>query len=396
MRRIHTTPRAGWESIVEGQGLIFGIPARDAAGNSRPYWDESVAYEFEMPEILALEADVELLHSMCLNAVEHVILTERYADFGIPEYAWPAIAESWKRGDPHVYGRFDLRYDGSRPAKLLEYNADTPTSLLEASLIQWHWFEDSGLIAQGYDQWNSLHELLVARWATIRDSLPGSELHFTFSSADASGEDHLTTSYLQQTASEAGIDTVALPIEELGWDVDLQTFVDLEDAPIGAMFKLYPWEFALDDEFGKHIVSSLPSPLWVEPLWKAILSNKAILAVLWELYPGHPNLLPTFLDQPGFLTDYVKKPKLGREGANLTLVREGPDGLPAETTTCGVYGAEGYVYQLLDPLPEYEGYHPVLGAWIVGDESAGLGIREAAGLITDDGAAFIPHRILPE
>ena len=131
MRRERSTPRPDWRRKIEEQGLVFGTPATGQNG-ARPYWDESVHYVFEMDEILSLEADVELLHSMCLDAVDNVILTERYRDFGIAEWIWPAIAESWKRRDPHVYGRFDLRYDGSGPAKLLEYNADTPTSLLEA------------------------------------------------------------------------------------------------------------------------------------------------------------------------------------------------------------------------------------------------------------------------
>ncbi|MBD0323617.1 MAG: glutathionylspermidine synthase family protein [Aldersonia sp.] len=385
MRRVRRAPRNGWNTIVEAQGLVFGTPARDASGNARPYWDESVHYEFEMDEILALEADVELLHSMCLRAVEQVVLMERYADFGLPEWSWPHIAESWRRSDPHVYGRFDLRYDGRRPAKLLEYNADTPTTVLEAAILQWHWLTD---LYAGDDQWNSLHEKLVERWQELRDTLPSTTLHFSWSSADASGEDNVTAAYLQETAAEAGFDTVALAIEEVGFDTELQRFVDLAEAPIESIFKLYPWEWVLDDEFGKRVVDSLPATMWIEPLWKTLLSNKAILAILWEMYPGHPNLLPAYLDQPGMLTEYIRKPKLGREGANMTIVGAG-----FETATGGIYGEEGFVYQLLDPLPEFDGMRPALGAWIVGDSSAGLGIRETSGLITDDGAAFVPHRI---
>lgn len=385
MRRERGTPRPGWQSTIAGQGLAFGSPARDARGAERPYWDESVHYAFDMDEILSLEATVELLHSMCLAAVEHVILTERFADFGLPEWSWGPIAESWKRSDPYVYGRFDLRYDGRRPPVLLEYNADTPTSLLEASIIQWHWLTDTH---PDDDQWNSLHEKLVERWSELRAGMSGHELHFTWSSADGSGEDNITTAYLQETAAEAGFDTVALAIEEIGWDVELKRFVDLADAPIEAIFKLYPWEWVLDDEFGKRAAESLPATTWVEPLWKSLLSNKAILAVLWEMHPGHPNLLPAYLDDPHELTEYIRKPKLGREGANMTIVGAGMD-----TATGGVYGAEGFVYQLLDPLPEFDGMRPALGAWMVGDTSAGLGIRETAGLITDDGAAFVPHRI---
>lgn len=385
MRREHHRPRRGWEQTVADQGLCFGIPARYADGSPRPYWDESVHYVFEMDEVLSMEASVEVLHSMCLEAVEQVILTERYRDFGLPEWTWEHIEKSWRRSDPYLYGRFDLRYDGSRPPVLLEYNADTPTSLLEAAILQWHWKTD---VFPADDQWNSLHEKLVERWASIRDRLPDTETHFTWSSADASGEDNVTLAYISECAAEAGLPVVGLPIEQIGYDRVLQRFVDLEEVPIATLFKLYPWEWILDDEFGRLAVEQLPATLWIEPLWKSLLSNKAILAVLWEMYPGHPNLLPTYLDDPHELTEYVRKPKLGREGANISIVGAG-----FETETGGVYGAEGFVYQLLDPLPEFERMRPVLGAWIVGDESAGLGIRETAGLVTDDGAAFVPHRI---
>jgi glutathionylspermidine synthase len=385
VRRERGAARPGWQQIVRDQGLVYDAPGRDANGLARPYWDESVHYVFEMDEILSLEADVELLHSMCLEAVDHVVTTERFRDFALPEWVWEKVAASWKRHDAHVYGRFDLRYDGSGPAKLLEYNADTPTTLLEASILQWYWLKDTH---PDDDQWNSLHERLVERWGEIKGGLPSSEVHFTWSGGDSTGEDHVTVGYLQETAAEAGLDTVGLRIEDLGWDVDLDRFVDLAEASIATVFKLYPWEWILTEEFGKHVVRSLPETLWLEPLWKTILSNKAILAVLWEMYPGHPNLLPAYLHDPGLLTEYVRKPLLGREGANVDIVAPG-----SQVSTGGVYGAEGFVYQLFDPLPEFDGFRPALGAWIVGDGSAGLGIRETAGLVTDDGAAFVPHRI---
>ncbi|AWG62813.1 glutathionylspermidine synthase family protein [Mycobacteroides abscessus] len=385
MRRERGRPRPGWEQTVVSQGMCYGTPARMADGSDRPYWDESVHYVFDMDEVLSLEATVEVLHSMCLEAVEQVVLLGRYHDFGLPEWTWEHIEKSWRRSDPHLYGRFDLRYDGQRPPVLLEYNADTPTSLLEAAILQWHWKTD---VFPDDDQWNSLHEQLVARWKHIGGQLPGAETHFTWSSADQTGEDHVTLAYLQECAAEAGVNTVGLPIEQIGWDHDLNRLVDLEEAPIESIFKLYPWEWMIDDDFGRHAVDLLPETLWIEPLWKTLLSNKAILAILWEMYPGHPNLLPAYLDSPRELTEYVRKPKLGREGANITVVGAG-----FETATGGVYGEEGFVYQLLDPLPRFDGMRPVLGAWIVGDESAGLGIRETAGLITDDGAAFVPHRI---
>jgi glutathionylspermidine synthase len=383
VRRITGTPRHDWRYKVGHFGLVYDIPAVGPGGVDRPYWDESAHYEFTAEEIDSLEADVETLHMMCLAAVDNVVTTERYRQFGVPEWAWAAVAESWRRRDPHVYGRFDLRYDGTGPARLLEYNADTPTSLLEASVIQWNWQSETHPEA---DQWNSLHERLVERWREIAATLPKGQVHFTWSAADGTGEDHVTVAYLQQTAAEAGIDTVGLAIEEIGWDDVLNQFVDLEDVAISSVFKLYPWEWMLTDPFGRHAVATLPETLWLEPLWKCLLSDKTLLAVLWEMYPGHPNLLPAFADDPGPLVEYVRKPKLGREGANVAIVAPGH-----EQSTGGVYGAEGYVYQAFDPLGEFDGMRPVLGAWVVGEEAAGLGIRETTGLVTDNGAAFVPH-----
>jgi glutathionylspermidine synthase len=364
--------------------------ARDARGRDRggerPYWDESVHYAFSADEVAALRADVELLHSMSMAAVDHVVTTERFADFALPEWTWESVAASWRRHDPHVCGRLDLRYDGRGPAKLLEYDADAPRTLLEAAILQADWI---AAVHPADGQWNSLHDALVQRWAAVAEGLPGSELHVTWSVGDETGDDRTTAEYLQETAAEAGIDTVGLTIEDIGWDPVLERFVDLEEAPMTAVLKMYPWEWVLGDRFGEHVLATLPATLWIEPLWKALLSDKALLAVLWELYPGHPNLLPAYLDQPGMLTEYVRKPRRGRDGANITVVAPG-----SEVATGGVYGEEGYVYQLFDPLPEFDGYRPALGAWVIGDTAAGLGIRESAGLVTDDGAAFVPHRVL--
>jgi glutathionylspermidine synthase len=383
VKRVPSTPRRDWRRTVESQGLVYPVTVLDD-GSELPYWIEDAVYVLEEWEIEHLEDVTERLQGMCVEAAHH-LATGTFGTLGLSERALAVARDSLAADPVSVYGRFDLRYDGGGPAKLLEYNADTPTTLLEASILQWNWLKDTH---PDDDQWNSLHEKLVERWAQIKATLPGDDVYFTWSTGDSTGEDHVTVGYLQETAAEAGLNTVGLAIEDIGWDAALDRFVDLEEAPMAAVFKLYPWEWVLTDDFGKHVLRSLPETLWVEPLWKTLLSNKALLAVMWEMYPGHPNLLPAFLDQPGLLTEYVRKPRLGREGANISIVSPG-----SEHQTGGVYGEEGYVYQLFAPLPEFDGYRPALGAWVVGDTAAGLGIRETVGLVTDDGAAFVPHRI---
>ncbi|MBG0830629.1 glutathionylspermidine synthase family protein [Planomonospora sp. ID67723] len=384
MRRESSLPRDGWERIIESQGLAYHRSAHPG-GLDRPYWDESVHYVFSMEEVLDLENQVEELHRMCLHAVEHVVETGRYADFAVPGWLGPEIARSWERRDPHLFGRFDLRYDGTGPAKLLEYNADTPTSLLESSVVQWFWLKDR---YPDDDQWNSIHERLVERWRQIAAGLPTGPAHFAWTNRDATGEEAMTVAYLQETADLAGIKTIAVAMEDIGWDSLNLRFVDMERRVIRTLCKLYPWEWAVADPFGERAVRQQISMTWIEPLWKMLLSNKALLAVLWELYPGHPNLLPAYLDGPRDLSAHIAKPLLGREGAGMRIVSAG-----GEVETGGDYGAEGYVHQAFEALPSFDGRRPVLGAWMVCDESAGLGIRETSGLITDDTSSFVPHRI---
>ncbi|MEU9389178.1 glutathionylspermidine synthase family protein [Streptomyces sp. NPDC048324] len=393
MRRHTITPRPDWQRTVEEQGLIYPL-TRHPDGSLRPYWDESAYYSFTLGEVEALEETVEELHRMCLAAAGHIVAEGRLPELGVtdPRVA-EAVTEAWRRRAelPSLYGRFDLRYDGTGPAKLLEYNADTPTSLVEAASPQWFWMEER---FPGADQWNSLHERLVAAWKRQAPLLPpGSPLHFAHSSEDELGEDLMTVAYLKETAEQAGLDTDWISMEEIGWDSFSGRFVDNRLRFIRSCFKLYPWEWLTTDAFAGHVLDTLDngggtgSTLWIEPAWKMLLSNKALLAILWELYPDHPNLLAAHLDGPRELTatGWVAKPLLGREGAGVTIHEPGSEPVPREEPCC---------YQELAPLPSFDGHHVVLGAWVVEDESAGLGLRESSGLITDEYARFLPHVIL--
>ncbi len=398
MQRHRTTPRPDWQATVEEQGLIYPL-SRHPDGSLRPYWDESAYYSFSLTEIEALEEVVEELHGMCLAAAAHIVEKDRFADLGITDPHLAAlIAESWHRRAelPSLYGRFDLRYDGrGGPAKMLEYNADTPTSLVEAAGPQWFWMEERFADVPHADQWNSLHERLVDAWKRQAHLLPpGAPVHFAHSIGDELGEDLMTVAYLRETAEQAGLVTHSIAMEDIGWDELSERFVDKKLRFMRACFKLYPWEWLVADDFGSQALDTLDngggtgSTLWIEPAWKMLLSNKALLAILWELYPGHPNLLPAYLDGPRELArtgGYVAKPLLGREGAGVTLHPPGADPVVRDEPCC---------YQELAPLPDFDGNHVVLGAWVVEGEAAGLGIRESAGLVTDEYARFVPHVIL--
>ena len=376
MKRISINPRPDWAEKVENLG--FGFHTMDSI-----YWDESAYYTFSMKQIETIETATNTLWTLCLEAVEHVISKKKYDLFHIPKWFVPHIENSWESDAPAIYGRFDFSFQNGVP-KMLEFNADTPTSLFETGVVQWNWLEERFPDA---DQFNSVHEKLIAHWKELKPYLHKAPLHF--SCVKETLEDLTTVEYLRDTAIQAGFTTKLVYLDDIGWDLDTETFKDLEEDDIKNIFKLYPWEWLLDDEFGFNILRDRNKTHWIEPSWKMILSNKAILPILYELFPNCPYLLPAYFDCVD-LKDYVKKPILSREGANVTVVKNNQ----YITHTEGMYGEEGYIYQQLCPLPETDGNHALVGSWIIGQEAAGIGIRESNGMITDNGSRFVPHIIV--
>jgi glutathionylspermidine synthase len=359
-----------------------GFPIHSADG---PYWDESACWVFTSSDVDVLERATAALQEMTLSAVDHVVTSGRWWErLAIPREMVPLIARSWEGadgdGDPSIYGRMDLAWDGTGTPRLLEYNADTPTGLVEAAVIQWRWLQD---VDPAADQWNSIHERLVAGWKELAPYLPVGPLHFA--SLDVP-EDGLTATYLQDTAAQAGLRTSFVEMRQIGWNADRGIFVDGDDEEIRACFKLYPWEWMAREAFGVHLPGT--HTRFIEPAWKMIASNMGILAVLWELFPGHENLLPAFLE-PGDLRTYARKPLLSREGANVVLVKGGE--VLAEGRDAG-YGGEGHVWQALWE-PSVPGPHVSIGSWLVRGIPAGAGIRESDGLVTGNLSRFVPHLI---
>ena len=384
MRRVPLAPRPDWRSIAEKNGFFFHHI------DGEIYWDESAYYALTLEEIeTGLEDPAQDLADMCRDLVADVVNSEELLEaLAIPPLFWDMVRDSWQRNEPSLYGRFDFAYDGHGPAKLYEYNADTPTALYEAAYFQWLWLEDrikDGALPDSADQFNSIHEKLVETFAGF--GVPG-PMHFA--SMKDSEEDRATVEYLRDCAQQAGITGRQIHMEDIGADAN-GLFVDPEGQAIHWLFKLYPWEFMWRDEFA----SLLPKcdTTFVEPAWKMVLSNKGILPLLWERHPGHPNLLPAWfhdMTKAPPVSDFVVKPLLSREGANIYVFRDHKQVFAAD----GRYGGEGYIGQQLCPPPYVDGQGPVCGVWIVGGKSCGLGIREDQSPITSNLSRFVPHCIL--
>ncbi len=371
MQREKREPRSDWPKKVEELG--FHYHTIDGT-----YWDEGACYRFTAAEVDTLEAATGELQSRCIEAAERVIEKRDYTRFAIPEPFHALIERSWNDDEKSLYGRFDLSWDGSGEPKMLEYNADTPTALLEASVVQWYWMKE---VFPDADQFNSIHEKLVERWKALRGGLPADgRMHFTADGDCAEDEGNLD--YLRDTATQAGLQALSIAISDIGWDG--KRFVDLDNRPINALFKLYPWEWMVREEFGANLLRGTMKV--IEPPWKMLLSNKAILPVLWEMFPGHPNLLAASFEPGRFKTDFVKKPLYSREGANVSITSA-----TGTVEAPGEYGEEGFIWQAYHELPRFDGNYTVIGSWIIGEEPAGIGIREDASPITRNSSRFVPH-----
>jgi glutathionylspermidine synthase len=362
VQRIGSTPRAGWRDIVREQAAEFaGADVPEALAR----WDESACYVLNLREVLRLEAITEELYGMCLAVARHIVMNSRYPDVGIPDWAAAGLRRSLASYAPSLYTCLDLWYDGTAPPKLIECHPDNPPGLVETAIVQWYWLDQ---VSPEQDQWNQLHERLVAGWQAITPRLGGKTVHCGWSDLDTTGTDRMTIGYVAEAARQAGLSAHLLPMRAIGWDG--ARFLDEQAEPIGTCFKLYPWTWMLRDPYGRYALSDGNPINWVEPAWKLLLASPALAALLWELYPGHPNLSPAYLDGPRELTDYEAIPLPGTAG--------------------------GHCYRQANPLPVFDGNHVALSTWVVTDadgkgRAAGASFRESIGPTMAGYARFIPH-----
>ena len=389
--------REDWKAKVVQEGMLWGMT------EDGPYWFEAmekpVYYNFKKSETDELKLAGEMIHACVLEVLTSLTGTKEgaYQDkwlkaFGISPEIWEVIKNSFWNDEWEFYGRFDFLMTANGP-KMLEYNADTPTILIESAVCQWNWFEEMGF--KTGSQFNHIHEALVNRWRELRDlnELSGK---VNFTSVDLV-DDVATLGYLAETCKEAGLDVNMFPMGAIGFDSDKQVFVDLDGQPIENCFKLYPWEWMIHEEFGKNLKAPTR---WIEPAWKLLVSNKALLALLWDYYgaTSHPvvkYLMPAYLAEDFQKQNgcWVSKPTLSREGSDVCImnITDGNTEVVFEHT--GMYHDETRVYQKFIESLRFDGCTPMLGVWMVGPEAVGLGIREDDTLVTQNNSRFIPHVI---
>ena len=339
------------------------------------------------------------LYDMFAQAGQHVIDNDLFHEINIPFNLIEMIKESWENDVHwHLYSRFDLAggIDG-KPIKLIEFNADTPTSLFETAIIQWAMLKANGL--DEASQFNNLYEALkdnFKRIITLDTDVEKFEEYYAnlgwkilFSSISSSSEDINTTKLLEHIASEAGFNTDFEFIENVQFN-DEGIFKDEESFEF--WFKLIPWEnIAIEESELALILTEIikeKRAIIFNPAYSLMFQSKGFMKILWDLYPNHPLLLETSFE-PLENKKQVEKRCFGREGANTKIINS--DG-SIDVETSGDYEGHKAIYQEYVELPTDDQGKTYQAGVFFAYEACGLGFRRGEKILNNM-SKFVGHII---
>ena len=346
------------------------------------------------------------LHSMFVKATEHVIRTpELWPAFGFPSQYWRKAMYSFFTGDKVISGRFDFSITPEHGIKCFEYNADNAACLMECGLVQDAWSKAVGIGGVGVDAGIGCEERLVNAWRLL--NLPkGTLVHFLH---DNIGEERYHTLYMMHVAQKAGF------VGKCVSNVDNFTFdengyiLDDEKKLVKYVWKTWSCTTLLSQWNGEPIRTSgtvrlidicLNDDVMVfEPWWSAIPATKAILPVLSEMFPDHPNLLHSSREVTDRLkkTGYVAKPVNGRCGENIVLHNPVTTAEPEVVeSTDWRFKNNQYVYQELCKLPMVDGEYVQVNAFSVAGHYAGTVLRVEKNVIMSVESSAIALRVVDD
>ncbi len=339
------------------------------------------------------------LYDMFVEAAEYVIENNLFHELNIPFNLVELIKESWENDVHwHLYGRFDFAggLDGE-PIKLLEFNADTPTSLIETSIAQWALLKYNNL--DNEKQFNNVYHALrenFQRLVTLEQDVSKFEEYYDgwkilFSSVRGTQEDEDTTRYLQSIAEEAGFNTEFAYVDEVEFSAEDGIF--FKEEPYEFWFKLLPWEdIAIEEGELATLLTEIinhKKAIILNPAYTLLFQSKAIMKILWDLFPNHPLLLETSFE-PLKGRAYVEKKAFGREGENVTIYDT--DGSIIDKKE-GDYDQYTSIFQEMATLNRDEKGNYYQAGVFFAYEGCGLGFRCASRAILEDAASFAGHMI---
>jgi len=352
------------------------------------------------------------LHALFMHATDFVLQDDRLLErFQLPRVLWPKIHQSWNnRRNQMITGRFDFSIS-DQGLKVYEYNCDSAACHMECGKVQGKWAAhyDAEI---GRDAGDRLHQELRDAWSVSDvDGL----LHIM---QDDDAEETYHALFMKEAIERAGLECKVLRgVEGLCWDAE-GNVLDPDGARIRWVWKTWAWETALDqiraeceaDDASRSgfafaqprgapprlsDVLLRPDVMVYEPLWTLVPSNKAILPILWELFPHHPCLLESSFSLTPELRrrGYVEKPIVGRCGSNIRIF---DDKASVVEETSGAFADRSAIFQQRFPLPRIGEYYVQASTFTAGGLWAGSCVRVDRSRIITEASDNLTLRIVPD
>ncbi|MGG3468321.1 glutathionylspermidine synthase family protein [Neobacillus pocheonensis] len=384
------------------------------------FWSDLYGSEYSLYQVLSISEDI---HIRIRDATERMgriffktasllrnLSDEQLLELGYPKKSLPFLRTK-DLFPESVIARFDFALT-EEGIKLLEFNSDTPTFIVEC-------FQINGLICKelGFNNPNEDGERLLSSGITkavLEASAGQKSPNVVFTAHEDHIEDWNTTLYLSKLCQ---IKNKLVPISDLR--ITDGALIDPAGEPIDVLYRqTYPLEHLIEDrdsESGDLVgikllqLSKEGKIALLNPVSAFLLQSKSIQCLIWGLaeqgafYSTEEQkwikeyMLPTYLEPDSFFGNnaFVQKPSFGREGDTVKIWNES-----AEVTVQNpfqTYKEELPVFQAYLPLPTVsletekgiEKLSYVFGSFLIAGKPSSIGIR-AGGKITGNESYFLP------
>ncbi|MBJ8006451.1 MULTISPECIES: glutathionylspermidine synthase family protein [Bacillus cereus group] len=342
---------------------------------------------------------------------------EQLLELGFPDASLPFIRLKGMYPES-VISRFDFALTDDNRIKMLEFNSDTPTFIVEC-------FQMNGKVCEklGYDDPNANQERLLSSGITkaVMEFTKGMENpNVVFTAHHEHIEDWNTAMYLSGLCH---VENKVMPMRELRITDD--ALVDRDGVPIDVLYRqTYPIEDLIEDQdpetgdlVGVELLQLVKEGklFIINPLSAFLIQPKSIQCLIWGLaeegafYTSEEQkwikeyMLPTYFEPDLFLgkSPFVQKPSFGREGDTITI-RDKDTNIMIRNAH-ETYKSSLPIFQKYTELPVVfletekgiEKLSYVFGAFLIAGKASSIGIR-AGEKITGNESYYLPVGIKKE
>jgi glutathionylspermidine synthase len=335
-----------------------------------------------------LRQATEEINTMFLKAVEYVLSSDDELNkFNINPKFFPQLKESWIKHPPtETYAsRLDIGFsmDG-RDIKLYEFNSGCCGYVFETSTFQDRMYRHF-VNSEGLNPGREMKEKIIKRWSSIIQKYKNKKIYFV---VDKPIEERCIIFCIMTILKQAGIES-KMYVEGEGLEVRDGCVYDGDDR-VDIIYKTFSWNKIyrnIDEKYKWVEILTAPNVDVIEPMWRTLIGNKALLPIVYKMFPDNQWLLPTTYDP------FDKVFENEEELIEKSVLSSGSFGVNILNKKDIKETKSGCIYQKMFEVKS-DGEYFVLGSWLIGNEYAGLILKNSKGRISTYDAPTTFSRIV--